>query len=36
MAVMAWAEARVVLLQAEMLASKAHLQDHLAAIASPE
>ena len=36
MAVTAWVEARVVLLQAEMPASKAHLQDHLAAIASLE
>ena len=33
MAVRAWAEGQVVMLQAEMPALKAHLQDHLAAIA---
>ena len=35
MVVMAWAEGRVVLLQAEMLASKAHLPDRQAVIAFP-
>lgn len=36
MAVRAWAEGQVVMLQAEIPASKAHLQAHLAATASLE